>query len=253
MNEGPWKIPENPPEKPSGRAQRGPWVLILGVVGFAALTGYLFWRFPGALNDQNDQVGFARLIGVLILVSAGFMHYGLRLGVALRYAAVWIGISGVLLLGYSFRGELGFVSDRMVGEMMPARPMAVDGGSFNDGSVALRRSANGHFHLEAAVNGRTIRFMVDTGASSVVLTQDDADRAGLYPRQLDYVQRFRTANGIVKAAPVVIDDMAVGSIHLRDVRAHVNSAPMAQSLLGMSFLNMLSGYRVDGDTLILIP
>lgn len=109
----------------------------------------------------------------------------------------------------------------------------------------------GHFVIEAAVNGIPITFLVDTGASDVVLTVDDARRLGLRPRTLDYSQRFETANGEVRAAPVTLRELRVGQFRLFDLPASVNQGALGVSLLGMSFLERLRGYEVADGRLIL--
>ena len=110
---------------------------------------------------------------------------------------------------------------------------------------------SGHYVIEAMVNGAPVTFLVDTGASEVVLTLDDARRIGLEPRTLAFTQRFSTANGEVRGAPVVLREIRIGQFSLPDVAASVNEAPLALSLLGMSFLEQLRGYEVDRGRLIL--
>jgi clan AA aspartic protease (TIGR02281 family) len=110
---------------------------------------------------------------------------------------------------------------------------------------------SGHFLIDAWVNGEPVTFLVDTGASDIVLTLDDARRIGLEPRTLAFTQRFATANGEVRGAPVVLREIRVGQFRVFDVSASVNEAALEVSLLGMSFLEQLSGYEVRGDRLIL--
>ncbi len=109
----------------------------------------------------------------------------------------------------------------------------------------------GHFVIEAAVNGAPVSFLVDTGASEIVLTLADARRLGFDPRRLEFSQRFGTANGEVAGAPVRLRELRVGQFSLYDLEASVNAAPLPISLLGMSFLDRLRGYRVEGRRLIL--
>ena len=104
----------------------------------------------------------------------------------------------------------------------------------------LRRGRDGHFHLTAQVNGAPVRFLVDTGASDVVLTRDDAVRVGLDPARLDFTRRAMTANGPVMTAPVRLDRVAVGELEARTVPAVVGGGELFQSLLGMSYLD---GFR----------
>ena len=103
----------------------------------------------------------------------------------------------------------------------------------------------------AEVNGVPVQFLVDTGASVVTLSRDDAERAGLNPEGLSFSQRFNTANGTAFGAPVRIQRLSIGGIVLNDVRGAVMESGLTGSLLGMSFLERLSSYAVEGDTLTL--
>lgn len=115
--------------------------------------------------------------------------------------------------------------------------------------LTLRAGAGGHFWVDAEVNGSTVRFVVDTGATSVVLSEEDAERAGLRLSPRDYTALQRTAGGTVRAAPVTLREVRIGALGLSDVEAAVNPALSGVSLLGMTFLNRLDGYEVRGDSL----
>jgi aspartyl protease family protein len=115
----------------------------------------------------------------------------------------------------------------------------------------IQAGDGGHFLVEAVVNGVPITFLVDTGASSVVLTMEDAERLGFRPESLRFTQRFASANGEVRAAPVVLRELRIGQFSVFDMPASVNEAPLRVSLLGMSFLERLHGYGVEDGRLIL--
>lgn len=123
-----------------------------------------------------------------------------------------------------------------------------DGG---DLEYVVEAGPGGHYLIEAVVNGAPTTFLVDTGASDIVLTMEDAERMGLHPRTLRFTQRFATANGEVRGAPVVLREIRIGQFRLFDVPASVNEAPLRVSLLGMSFLEELNGYQVENGRLIL--
>ncbi|MBX9682758.1 MAG: TIGR02281 family clan AA aspartic protease [Hyphomicrobium sp.] len=119
------------------------------------------------------------------------------------------------------------------------------------GDVSLRATSNGHFQSDAEVNGRSIDVLVDTGATLVALTYEDAERAGIYLRPADFTHSVSTANGIAKVAPVTISSISIGSITVRNVQAAVcERGKLQQTLLGMSFLSRLS--RVDMRAGILV-
>ncbi len=117
--------------------------------------------------------------------------------------------------------------------------------------LVIPAGPDGHFMVDAAVGGVEIRFLVDTGASRVVLTREDAERLGFQPHLLDYSELYRTANGEVPGAPVVLPDLSIGELVIDDVRASVIQSPMVTSLLGMSVLGRLDGYEVRDEGLVL--
>ncbi len=118
--------------------------------------------------------------------------------------------------------------------------------------AALNANAEGHFVADATVNGRQVAFMVDTGATTVALTDVTARRLGIVPMQSAYSVRLSTANGTVMAARVTLREIRLGSVSVRDVAAVVvpgNALPV--DLLGMSFLGRLSKYEFAGRQLVL--
>jgi len=131
----------------------------------------------------------------------------------------------------------------------PGGDVAVVRGSRREIAIDLHRS--GHFKVAVQVNGAEVPFIVDTGASKVILTRRDAEKIGIDPAWLNYSERYWTANGQVRAAPVELDEMRLGDIEIRGVAASVNEADMPVSLLGMTFLDRLDGYEVKGERLIL--
>jgi aspartyl protease family protein len=117
--------------------------------------------------------------------------------------------------------------------------------------LIIPAGAGGHFTVQAESDGVGVRFLVDTGASSVILTVDDARRLGLNPRALEYDRSFQTANGVIHAASVTLPELRIGPLVVESVEATVADSPLAISLLGMSFLGRLEGYEVREDGLVL--
>ena len=115
----------------------------------------------------------------------------------------------------------------------------------------IEGGAHGHFVTDVYVNGTPITFLIDTGASHVILNTEDAERLGLNVGNLRYDTRFQSANGAVYAAPVVLRDVRIGQFQLYDLDAFVNRGPLNISLLGMSFLRQFESYEVSQGRLIL--
>lgn len=119
------------------------------------------------------------------------------------------------------------------------------------GRIEVPRSPDGHYYLTLDVNGAPIRFVVDTGATSIVLLEEDARAAGLDPAHLRYSGTAMTANGAVRTARVVLDEIGLTGMTDRRVTAFVNEGEMAESLLGMSYLQRFDRLEISGGTLIL--
>jgi aspartyl protease family protein len=222
-------------------------ILVIGCIGIGALVWYLAGAFPGALDSDVEQAGLVRAFALMVLIGAGIvLSPRLNLKGAVKSIFIWVMLGLVLVVGYALRDDFAAIGSRLAGTLMPSR--AVETGA---GEITLSRLKDGHFHATATVNGATVQFLVDTGASVVTLSRDDAARAGLDPDSLSFSQRFNTANGTAFGAQVRIARMSISSIELTDVRAAVMDRGLSGSLLGMSFLERLSAFSVEGDTLTL--
>jgi aspartyl protease family protein len=167
-----------------------------------------------------------------------------HLSQVLETLAFWGLVALLLVLGYSYRFELRDAAERVAAELAPGY-VATHGTH-----VEVVRGQTGDFALAAHINGAKVPMVLDTGASSVVLTQSAAKAAGLPIEVLNYSVNVDTANGRTHAAPVMLDRLAVGGLVERSVPALVvQSAELKNNLLGMSFLNRLESWEVRGDRL----
>ncbi len=119
------------------------------------------------------------------------------------------------------------------------------------GRIEVPRAPDGHYYLTAEVNGTAVEFVIDTGASQIVLSERDARRVGIDTAGLVYVGRATTANGEVRTAPVRLDRLAIGPFADERVRAVVNEGDLDRSLLGMDYLQRFSSVEIAGNRLVL--
>jgi aspartyl protease family protein len=182
---------------------------------------------------------------------------------AVSQAAAWIVAGGCAAVSTIYFAEIKDIARALLGLPRPAtlsqsvgEPAAARTEPivrrFYSRTVELKAGQNGHYHADAEINGRRVQVMVDTGASNVALTFEDASRAGIYMRDSDFTQVVRTANGMARVAPVTLDRVSIGEITVRNVPASVSERGMlSTTLLGMSFLKRLDRVDMRGGTLIL--
>ena len=189
----------------------------------------------------DEKAYFFLMLILLLFIGAGLL-FGSRekLSTTLMQAAIWMLVFCGVIIAYGF-------NDILKQQFVPSQVVQ------NDGEFEVMRGNDQHFHLTMLVNGMPIKFIVDTGASDIVLTQNDAKRAGIDLDSLAFLGRARTANGIVKTAVTLLDEVVLGNRVDRDIRASVNGGEMFNSLLGMSYLNRFSEISIRGDRLILKP
>jgi aspartyl protease family protein len=201
----------------------------------------------GIRNDDFGQLIY--LMPIAGLLGAGILA-GRRggMGDALRNLAIWLVVILALVAGYLYRNDANQFAGRMVAGLMPGRAVVVTG---RDGDeVIIQKAFGGHFRADVSIDGRTVPMLVDTGASSVVLSFEDAAAIGIDTDTLAYTIPVMTANGRAMAAPVRLEEISIGPISRRNVRAMVaEDGRLAESLLGMSFLSTLSSLQMQTDEL----
>ena len=242
-------------------SERGPpkrSFTFLLLIGFTVAIGIALFVNNRSLMlglDGDDFAHLGYLLLLLIFVGSALFGRGLRASVVIRSALAWAVIVVALLGAYAYRSELAGVGGRIVSVLAPGVPIAGRlVGDEEPGSVVVIRSNDGHFAVRAAVDQKPLTLLVDTGASFVTLTTGDAAGIGIDVGRLRFVTPIRTANGVIRAAPITLTSVSVGTIERREVPALV--APpnsLDQSLLGMSFLDTLNGYGISGDRLVLTP
>ncbi|MFI4948139.1 MAG: TIGR02281 family clan AA aspartic protease [Alphaproteobacteria bacterium] len=169
------------------------------------------------------------------------------IGWALRQLVIW---GGVALLIFAVGNRL--VPRPAVSPPAPtaSAPVPIEARGAVPNSLVFRANPQGHVVVEAEINGAPVKFLVDTGATMVVLTLKDAAAAGLSGSDLVFSMRTSTANGVARAAPVTLRELRIDQLVVRDVTAAV-AENLNISLLGQSFLTRLDGYEMRDGVLTL--
>jgi aspartyl protease family protein len=229
------------------------WLLLLLLAAGVATLVVMVAPAFGFDMSSDGPVRFVYLVALLLFVGSAVVG---RVGLheAVRAILGWGAILIVLIGAYAYRSELVGIGGRLIGVLVPGIPVSGQLTGEGNNAVMVMRNGGGHFAVRAGVDGVPMTMLVDTGASLVTLTPEDAAAIGIDAATLDFATPIQTANGMIHAAPITIQRLSVGTIERRDIKALV--APpgaLEESLLGMSFLNSLSGYSISGDRLVLIP
>lgn len=230
----------------------GRFLLLIGVlaIGLVVLV---------ATHDSGSVAGlesgdFAQLVSLSALalaIGSGALLARAHVGGAIRALASWAIIILALATGYQYRYELQDVANRLTAGLVPGSPLTITDSSGRV-SVMLEKRSHGHFQTEGSVNGTPVDFLVDTGATTTVLTAGDAARAGYDVSALSFSLPIATANGVARAASLRDVDIAIGGIRRDGLTVLVaRQGSLGQSLLGMNFIATLSGFDMRGDRLIL--
>ena len=188
-------------------------------------------------NDTGHLI-YLIILGSMVVFWFVTNHRG-SFGKAVQQALTWVLIFVGVVAAYGMWGDI--------------RSTVLVQATVNKqaGTITIPQSPDGHYRLALDVNGARIDFVVDTGASEIVLSKADAASASLDPDNLPYYGRAYTANGEVRTAPVRLEEIRLGDMVDRDVPASVNGGELDQSLLGMSYLGRFNEITISGGKLIL--
>ena len=186
---------------------------------------------------SDDQI----YLGLFIALIVGSFFLAQRTNVAqiLRGFGRWVLIGFAIALVGATWGDLRVIFDGQAS-------VSQDGQE-----ITVPRSFDGHYYLTLEVNGHPVRFMVDTGATDIVLSREDAEKSGLDMDRLIFLGQAQTANGIVQTAPVRLDSVGIGPVMDRNVRAVVNGGELHGSLLGMGYLSRFGTFLIEDSVLTL--
>ncbi|SFP47021.1 retropepsin-like aspartic protease family protein [Tranquillimonas alkanivorans] len=189
-------------------------------------------------GDQIAQFLYLALLGAAVggyFVAANRRQLGRMAQQAMIWAMIFLGTVAAIGLWNDVRDDV-VPRQSYLGER---------------GAIAVPRAFDGHYYLTAEINGAPVDFVVDTGATDMVLTREDAMHAGIDPARLAFIGQARTANGTVPIARVMLDTVELGSAMDLAVAASVNGGEMGMSLMGMSYLDRFSRIEIADDRMIL--
>lgn len=188
---------------------------------------------------ETGQLIYLVLLGLMV-IGWFFAQGRTNWNKTLQFVAIWAFIFGGVIAAYGLWSDI----QRTV---LPSQTVFAE-----ENRIVVPRDPSGHYYLDTNVNDTPVTFVLDTGATSMVLTQADAVRVGLDPKALNYYSRAMTANGEVRTAPVTLDRISLGPVTDENVRAVVNEGDMSQSLMGMTYLQRWGRIEIAGDTLTLV-
>jgi aspartyl protease family protein len=242
---GPWEnLP--PASKPPSPPRRRIWLWLGALAALGLIVIALDRLFPGSRNSANT-VDVVYTLALLAMLSTGLLvaRQTSWRRTALNIA-LWLGLGLVLVLAYAWQEPLKNAALHLRGQLLPGYAVATGARE-----LTIAESEGGHYMVIGAANGAAMLFLIDTGASDIVLSPSDARKAGINPESLRYDKPYATANGVGFGASATLDRLEIGAISLSNVRVSVQQAEMGTSLLGMTFLRRLKSYAVQDRKLVL--
>jgi aspartyl protease family protein len=197
--------------------------------------------------NADDGISLIWGVGALVLVVSSLAARQLPIGKTIKMALAWIAIFGGMFVLFLFKDEGRVVWQRATAELT-GNTAQIEGST-----LRIARHDDGHYWVNANVNGKPVRFMIDSGATTTTLSPAAAKSAGVEPSG-GFPVMVETANGTVEVQRARIETLTIGNIVQRDAAVLVGSDGLGDTnLLGMSFLSTLKSWRVEGGTLILEP
>lgn len=226
------------------------FIIGLAILGFGLIVLIVNHDSGQSFGIDNDDFGqLVVTLPILLMISAGIVLSRRHMGQSLRRMAIWVLIALALVTAYLYRNDFRSVGERVLAGLMPGRAVTV---ATEDGraEVVLHKVLGGHFETSVGIGPVSVPVLIDTGASSVALSYEDAMRIGINPGDLSFTRTVLTANGRASAAPLRIPEIRLGPIVRYDIDAVVlEEGRLDQSLLGMSFLSTLSSMQMQTDEL----
>lgn len=215
------------------------YIILFSIVIAVIIMG-LFQLFPDAITSSHDIASLMQLSIIGLMLCSGVIYmYRSKPSKALQHGVTWVVLGFVLFVGYALK-------DSLLPSLIPGYSGAKEGKT-----LAIRAAADGHFYMQALVNGQPVRFMVDTGASNISLPIQTAERLGINTKELAFTQAVSTANGQTFAAPITLNTIKIGEQVFDNVPASVNQGALRTPLLGIRFLTNAQNIEIRDDELII--
>ncbi len=198
--------------------------------------------------NESDWQNFAYIVLLLIFMVPRFLSREMPFAKTLKYISLW-GFAALFFVSlHAYRYHLLEFKDEIFSAINPTKPK-----TNKSGQIIIKIAEDGHFYINTKINDFDVRFMIDTGASDVVISQNEAKRIGFDFKKLNFNKIYQTANGKTYGASIIIDEMWIADKRFEKVNASINKSEMGQSLLGMSFLKRFKKYEFYREELILEP
>lgn len=198
------------------------------------------------MSGGDQAANLIYLIGVLVLVGSALAVRRIPLAAGLKMFVGWVLIFGAAFIVFTLKDEFKALGNRL---LLEVRGGVEEVSTAEGGAVRIRQASDGHFWVDALVNGRPVRFLIDSGATTTSLSRGAARRAGI--ESGGFGTMVQTANGVVMVERGRAGSITLGPIERRDVAVHVSDAFGDVNVIGMNFLSTLSGWSVEGRSLVL--
>lgn len=199
------------------------------------------------MNGEDQALGFIYLLGVLVLVVSALMVRRIPIGKGLKMFAGWVLIFLAVFVAFTLKDDFAALGRRVLQESRGEGEVVQAGRE-----LRIRKAADGHFWVNGKLNGDSVRFLIDSGATTTSISSETARTAGIEPSS-SFPVLIQTANGVVAASRARAERLKVGTIERRDFPVQVSEAFGPMNVLGMNFLSSLSGWGVEGEWLVLKP
>jgi aspartyl protease family protein len=227
-------------------------ILILAIVVLAGLFLITVGFSSGGSRLDGDDAMQVVYYGLLAaLIGSGVLASQRNWGEAARNFGLWMLVIVVLSSVYVFKDDALNFASRLTAGLIPGRA-AITVDAEGRKTAVLSMGQNGHYDVDATVNGVTVPMMVDTGATMIALSYEDAERLGLEPSRMNFAYTVMTANGPARTAYVILPEIEVAGIRRTNVQAGVaERGKLGGSLLGMNFLATLKSFTISGNQMTL--